>query len=359
MADTALIGRWWRWTSYELRRGYLRRSPGATLEPYYPVDSHWEQRRGRREDAPAYATLIGLADRVVRDSSGRLGAEDAAAVVQWCDQYGLLGILLHQVQEVRLAPFWKRPAATHAPKDGSSHEAGAKARRLQLTQTVYTRIGTGIVRKISKRHPVFLEEGQARAGEVADERYWATSPPVAYLRKLATDEWTMEPLTDTWARYFPTIRTGQRSTYRYPAPYSDRFWELYAEPAEDFILAAERLRKAILTPDAFGKDEFDPMEYPLHLNSLVAPAGPALIGTDGNYEQRLVSPSLFSSLVLMAEIDLAGHQRIIRCGNDRCRQLILASSYQTAYCSLQCKYAVNKRRARARTGSPAGRRVRN
>jgi hypothetical protein len=74
----------------------------------------------------------------------------------------------------------------------------------------------------------------------------------------------MEPLTDTWARCFPSIRTGQRSTYGYPAPYSDRFWELYAEPVEDFVLVAERLRDAILTAnDVLGEDEFDPMRVPV------------------------------------------------------------------------------------------------
>jgi hypothetical protein len=237
-------------------------------------------------------------------------------------------------------------------KTGGSRHA---RQRLYLSQVVYTRRGeTGTFADIQYARPV-LDDATAHHGAVADERYWATARPVVHLCKLAFDEWTTEPLTQTWARYFPDVPVAKKATYAYPAPYSERFWRIYAEPIEDFVLAAHRLREAIeaATRALAGNGDLarEPglSVGPQLLNAIVAPAGLELIPTDDGYEQRVVSPSLLGSMALMAQLDLAGQRRMIRCRNDKCRQLFVTNSYQTEYCSVRCKHASNKRRARART----------
>ena len=117
MKDTALSGMWWRWSKYEVRDGYVRRAAGATLDPYLPLDQHGSERGRRgREQAPFYASLIELSDNLSHGVSGEPDAESNAAIANWCNQHGLLGVLLHQVQEVRFAPRWKRaqPASPSA-----------------------------------------------------------------------------------------------------------------------------------------------------------------------------------------------------------------------------------------------------
>jgi hypothetical protein len=374
MEDTALSGTWWRWTKYELRRGYLRKGRGATLERYFPLDRHQHERGGQRGRTPPYASLIRLSDRLSYDGKGGLDAGSTAAIVNWCNEHGLLGVLLHEVQEARFAPRWERarPASASAlrlardvlqawPASGERQrtpERTATGRRragpqLYLTQAIYTRSGAGTVRfgEMQRAHGV-LADKTARRGAVAGQGHWTAAQPVVHLHKLATDEWATEPLTTTWARYFPDVPAAERAMYAYPAPYSTAFWRLYAEPMEDFVLAADRLRKAILAAARFldsGDELADAPVGPQLLNAIVAPAGPALLPTDDGYEQRLVSPSLLGSLALMAQLDLAGRRRIIRCRNDKCRQLVVASNYQTLFCSARCKYAVNKRVARGRT----------
>jgi hypothetical protein len=65
-------------------------------------------------------------------------------------------------------------------------------------------------------------------------------------------------------------------------------------------------------------------------------------------QHKEISPSLLGSLVIMAQQDLAGERRVIRCANARCGLIVVAVGYQTGYCSQQCRYVAQKRAQRAK-----------
>ncbi|OFV88561.1 MAG: hypothetical protein A3J75_04420 [Acidobacteria bacterium RBG_16_68_9] len=136
---------------------------------------------------------------------------------------------------------------------------------------------------------------------------------------------------------------ARQATYRYPQPYSEEFWRLYAEPIEEVIGAARLLGAAVSEARV---DDKRPRNA-AGLNALVSLTGPALIPMEEGLIQRLVSPSLLGSLAVMAQIDLASG-RLLRCRNARCETIVVVFSHQAAYCSPQCRYAEVKRRARRR-----------
>ena len=92
-----LAGQWWKFTRYELKDGYIRPAPDATLSAYDP----WSEPPPGADTA--YASLANLVPRE-RDASdnGTVSPHTAAAVLAWCQQYGLLGVLPQRVEKVVL-----------------------------------------------------------------------------------------------------------------------------------------------------------------------------------------------------------------------------------------------------------------
>src|SRR4051812_21030165 len=92
---------WWRFGRYEVRDGYIRPAPQAQLDEYDPWAEYHAARRGRQEKPAPYQSLLSLLDEITAAISPR----DERRIADWCNQYGLLGVLPHQVQLVSLAPM--------------------------------------------------------------------------------------------------------------------------------------------------------------------------------------------------------------------------------------------------------------
>lgn len=367
MQESVLTGRWWRAKHYELRDGYLRPAGGAAFRSYEPLDDHDFLRRSRRSDfLPAYLRLARIVDMAV---SGETREQE---ILAWCGEYGLLGVLLHQVLQVRFAPRWQprrtlsaeakrrlapiaRAARAARLPDGTAikWEDVSDPSRLLLTQTLYQRTSYGTFLWGDQQHVVpAVPLRDARPGDLASRETWRLSAPEVIIQHLATREWSHEPLSSTWGCFFPDVPEPDRETYAYPMPYSAEFWAAYAEPIEEFLIAARFLRDAFMA--ASGKrlrrgrprsSDLEPRPGPSMLNALVAPAGPILVGSRSTYEQRLVAPSLLGSLALMAQLDLAGHRRFLRCRNSRCSKLFVGNTAQSTYCSTECRQAHYARRS--------------
>lgn len=372
MQESVLTGRWWRAKSYELRDGYLRPAAGAGITPYDPLDDHDFHRTRRRDFVPAYLKLARIVDA---PASPEVRERE---IVEWCAEHGLLGLLLHQVQQVRFAPRWQ-PAiplsaeakralapmvrAAHAATlpDGTPINWDATRRSqvsLRLTQKLYQRTSSGTFLWGDEQVAVPAVVSQdAQAGDVSDRATWRLAQPGIILQHLATREWEQESLTTTWARFFPEVPQDERETHAYPMPYSAEFWAAYAEPIEEFLTAAGQLRDAFVAASGKRlrggrprKAETNPSGGSYRLNALVAPAGPMLFGEETAYEQRLIAPSLLGALALMAQLDLAGQRRFLRCRNDYCSKLFVGTTVQSVYCSTTCRQAHHARRGRRQTG---------
>lgn len=370
MEDTFYAGRWWRADAYEVRDGYIAPVAGAALRPFDPLDEFQDARAGRGEAESPYLALINLVDRIAFDARGELTADSRSRILAWCGAHGLLGLLLHQVQQVTFAPRWERRLGRPAGSDDSparptsgTHRSRPPARGEQLfaTHMKYLRSNWGTFRWGKEQE---LTEAVAfdakKEGRVVDRARWVDRAGRVLLHDADIGEWRFEPLDATWARFFPSVEPKERLTFAYPQPHSEAFWSLYAESVVDFIAAARTLRDAFLAAAAFkdptpGADGIVPDIG--RLNSLVAPVGPCVLRLrGGDMEQRSVSPSLLGSLVIMAQQDLATDRRVIRCQNRTCGLVVVAVGYQTKFCSPRCRHAEEKReqRARSRLAAAAG-----
>ena len=110
-----LVGQWWKFTRYELKDGYIRPAPDATLSAYDP----WSEPPPRANTA--YASLANLVPRG-RDAGdkGTVSPDTATAVLAWCQQYGLLGVLLRRVEKVVLQAWTENEGVT--PQDWNGTE---------------------------------------------------------------------------------------------------------------------------------------------------------------------------------------------------------------------------------------------
>jgi hypothetical protein len=320
------VGRWWRWSRYELRDGYIRPAPGARLSVYDPW-KRWLDNRplGRRSDdgTPYRALLNMLRSLEYRQNSGdeielkpgetdmllgRLSADSEQAILKWCATYGLLGILLHRVLQVDLTP-----------------------RRDH--QIRYVRIGIGWKEVEWKAENPFTPFSEARA-------------IVQPLRGVGI---AVEPLSETWTRFFPKVPIGQRETFAYPEPLTDSFWEIYAEPLQDFLSGARALNELLFAIRLQRTRNLRALHVGLTggpaivINSLVAPSGlGAAIGRRGRIGLNWVGNSLLASLATMLLEDLS-KAKALQCP---CGQLFVSNAYQAHYCSRRCRWRFEQRNFR-------------
>ncbi len=388
MEDIFYEGVWWRFDKYEIRDGYIRPASRAALKRWQPLDDFQAIRAGRREQDSPYQSLLRLVNGLRWDANAQLILESTDALLRWCGENGLLGLLLHQVQVVRFAPRWEHRIEQPVPPDvqaaakqlrdsvGRSRDAGMKQvarwfeqpppkrEPLFYTQRMYSRSSCGSFRFGDiQTLTTTLKGHRQQRGKIVSGAQWHGSACDVLIHNFWTGDWEEEPITKTWARFFPRIPAEQRATYQYPEPYSDEFWHLYAEPVDDFLAAARMFKQAFDSAALFkeseeiddGGDGIKPTMG--KLNALVPAVGPALVKLpDGGVEQRVVSPSLLGSLAVMAQQDLASDRRVIRCANDKCRLVFVVVGYQTRHCSRQCAFVAEKRAYRARLKARAAKR---
>lgn len=88
--------KWWRFDQYEVVGGtHIAPAEDAKLICYDPFEAHEEMWGGRgRGDEPAYLKLA------------RLDPIDVEELLDWCSEYGLLGVLPHRTRAVHFWPVW-------------------------------------------------------------------------------------------------------------------------------------------------------------------------------------------------------------------------------------------------------------
>jgi len=344
------MGQWWRASRYVLQEGHIRPTSDARLESYDP----W-QALGVADQPPPYQLLLDLLDRLDYDWTPAgfvIQPESEPAIIDWCAEHGLLGILLHEARQINLAPRWQIMRRIDGLEDRDMPPVRVQRRHVQTTFGWELR---------DVQHAAFTpqsSQGTPGALVAAHDRPRDWPPPGVVLER-ATDlsPWRDEPFTGTWARYFPDVPEGEREDYPYPLPLSDAFWRLYAEPIQDFIGAALTLRNALLDLSR-DDDQRARAAGANRLTVVAAPVRQALLPLpDGSFQQRWLAPTLLASFAAMASQDIArpGH-RVRRCAV--CGRLVVTKAYQLRYCSQTCRHTAQKRNYRRRvreSGSPHGR----
>ena len=332
-ARALATGSWWRFSRYEIRDGYIRPALGARLRRYDPW-KRWLKTRAvsRRSDgsvrgATPYRELLELLNKleyrsVGADSpeftpaqvdmlAGPLTADSEQRILRWCARYGLLGILQHRLLQVVLSP---------------RNDAQVEYRRISL--------------------------GWAAVERARENPFTPILEPHAVVQPLRGVGLTAEPLSETWARFFPAVPAEARDTFAYPQPLTNSFWEMYAEPLQDFLSGARALMELLSAVQMQTTRKLRSLHelttgggLPIVIQGLVAPTGVAVrFRKNGRTELDWVGGSLLASLTMMMLQDLS-FGRAVQCP---CGQLLVSSAYQARYCSRRCRWRFEQRKHRKR-----------
>jgi len=316
-------GDWWRFSSYEIRDGCIRPSEGAKLEWYDP----WPAFQGTRKQTigqapqgaqPSYQSLSKLVHQLEYLPGHKrypdcLTKKSQDAILEWCQQYGLLGVLLSRWEAINLSP--------HCSERG------------MWFQSRYFRTFGQVVQRIDAEGDL-----QDRSANVL-------------IHELNSLEVTEEPPSKTWGCFFPSVEIGERNTFFYPQPYTEEFCYLYGERLIDFCNAAKLLAGAMW--HLSGKQ--GPIEGDAQLartqaldviNLLRRPVSSVLdFDKRGLVKPRRVAPSLLASFADMFAQDQVFGQATIQC--TCCGTPFVSNAYQAKYCSVTCRMREQKRNLRA------------
>ncbi len=327
MTTTSMeAGKWWRFSDYLIRDGLILPSPGATLESYDPWEGYAAaQRRGATAETP-YQSLVRLVAEVDFQVGGRLRPEGRAAILAWCRQYGLLGLLPHYYDLL--------PAGVDLVDD----------RRFYWSYVW----DAGEWEKVTDSEMPWMY----RSTE------WA---PLGNRVSVAKEEDLL--------RFFPRLPHAAGNELDLPEPLSHEFWEQYGEPVHQFMEEAYALNGALESlatiPKNIGREtiwhdadgrrwiDFSCTDFVLGLdtlNRLTSTVVPILkvvtVGAKATLAERWVFRSLLASLGMMAHQDLLSGDRMYLCAN--CGTPFPSTSPNASYCSLKCRNTAQKRRWRER-----------
>ena len=318
--------RWFRFDRYEITGGYIQPAPDAHLIEYQPWKG-FDKPQGKESLKRPYLSLLELAPLLDFDFSEkrttRLETPGEERLLEWCSQYGLLGILLHRVET---ATF---PAETRFPRGLSGNVPVPVAERLERTNS-----GWRILDVVPFLHPPL---------------------PGAYLRrKLGDFEITFESLSESWAHYFPGVSAADLDSYQYPPVFGLEFWRQYAEPLSEFVDAVRMFREAV---DALRNLEHQSRLSPEQtqpwlraervIHALSEPVSPMLYRTGTGYGLGWACHSLLGTFAMMAMLDLSG-ARMLECANPKCRGLFVSKAVKAKYCNTTCRSTEQVRKYRSR-----------
>ena len=296
-----------------MRDGYVRPVPGADLMRI-ELGTAFES----TEERP-YERLANM----MRPDGPVMGAVTTSdrdhAIAEWCRSYGLLGVLFHGLEMVFFPPVAESADDLLGPL---------------VTQTHLLRIPKGTLQQVSK---------------TTDESSPGLPPGVLW-RPLGSADVHFASIEETWAQFFPGV---DADVYGSLDPRQGRFWEVYQEPVDDFVSAAETLADALWMlgqprPRSGISPLIDDHALAVHtLNDLADQARWMVEPTrDRKFVERWVTPTPLSALAMLALRDLVRRRALRICANDTCRNLFGSVAYQARYCSPRCRHTVNKRTVR-------------
>lgn len=326
---------WRRFSDYEIINGWIKPRDGARLSVYDPWNGYYLQRFSKTTGHTPWQALYRIGHMA---SEHFVDGEDACSdqvkelILQFCREYGLLGILLHQVHRIVLPPHYSSVSdllANEWQKQGMTYDEAYAKRWISTNYERNSFGGWSQVRHIP-----------GEAAEILPKDL--PMPGVLLQPALDKPQLKVEVIRATWAKYFPSIATTDWETYQTPIPSSDEFWFLYAEPEHVFILTAISVFELChgLREDK-TKSRADIVDLLERLSTVTASIRPVYQYINREYRQIWKSHSLYATLVMMLGTDLAGHYRLLSC--EACGYIFPTTHYQAKYCDPKCKDVARKR----------------
>lgn len=366
-------GLWWRASRYviEEHKGvrYVAPAPRAKLVSY-DLWADEVQRGGRVQGLRPMGPLERLLDLARAYGARKSGWTPATErlLLDWCAKYGLLGLVIENVEQVRTGSFW-------APEDPHDDESpltpvfleywqvagGWQRRRCALSplrqgstkksghwydppvDTTWAALGAephayhSVPDELLKRaYAVRVQEQGEPKGAVAfDPEMWDAGTTI----RDKDGRLVSRSLAWAWDKYFSRKPTA---AVAYPQPLSDSFWGIYAEPINEFIGVAIRFQVILDALEGkYGEQSHDGalamLDEHVRGTSLGVERSP-----DGTYTQKRYHRSLFGALALMVLYNLEDRGRVLkRC--EGCLHAFFAYSNKAQYCTDKCKWRTRKR----------------
>jgi hypothetical protein len=351
----AIGTQWWRFDKYELRDGLIRPAGRSSLKVYdlwktytdRKVEAEKPEGRSRRvkkhprrfKSGPL-ESLLTLAGRirfrpefVLGQWAGPAGSQyeddSIQAILDWCAQFGLLGILPHRLDRIRLWPYWHT-------EDG----------RTSITTTSIVRTEDGFASLVTRLGPTNAAPGtegsQVEADMVPDGIY----PEVIWRSTIFSRIQRTEAHRGLLSleAYFPEMKAvPEADRFAICQPLTEPFWRQYAEPIDEFVSVAITIRNFVMTMSGFP--DMSITQSPLDdLNGLTSQVRMAITKTRQGYRLVFKLPSLIAGIGEMWAQDLLGHRRAAKC--EACGEAFITQAYQSRYCSDPCRWRTQKREIR-------------
>jgi hypothetical protein len=230
-------------------------------------------------------------------------------ITEFCQRYGLLGLLPHRTLLARLggrreflrtAVGWRASAVSWEPED------------FEPPETVITFDG--------------------------DE--------------LAVDD------AQAWHDFFRGLPAARWQQKNPPLPPSEAFWDHYQEPVTSFIFEARAFASAVELLAEGGPSKITELHGAVldrdgaraRLRALMAGVSPALRASKRGHRLTWESPSLLGHLAMQAAHDLVGDRRTVQC--EECPESFSTGHWRARFCSPRCS---NRNRQRAKRERDAAR----
>ncbi len=332
------MGHWWKGTS-RLADWSLSIAGDGILETYDLDLMALRETQPEVDKRAPYESLSAVVHELPHRYSGGVPEEPLTKLprrrlLEWTSKFGLLGILPHACASAVLAPRWAE---------------GRLFGIAVIQQDILTRCGASWRRQVLQVTPIAPdEEISVVVGDIVPPEFWSPGieEPHALMRtSLLGSELKRVDLAEAWGPFFPLANADDCARdYDYPTPLSDRFWEEYSEPLNEFMIAAHSLTETIKV----AWDTSDPNVSAAgiaRLNMALDLTNPCF------HHEHGVSPSmshgsLISALAYMALRDMSEKGRLVKYCK-LCGGLFTTRRPEAMYCSERCR---NRRRGRRRIG---------
>ena len=361
-----LYENWYGHAAYDVAGGYIRPPIGAEIIEYNP----WEPFRALQDVSrtvdPPYRSFVELGRQLTPHEQLIFTEQQTPAIerlmVDWCAQWGPLGILASTASEITLAPRWQEVDPALLPYRRGTY---LPARRAYIkVQHRYFRTGgawhaqTNLFEALTQEKPLEMCVPKAEWPE-------GIEPPGATIWRWDQRRWERDKSLGQVARFFPSVAPHEQYEFVYPLPGSAEFKTMYAESVQDFAHECIRFRQAVeaisrdlagvgpLIEDQKVENEFVLEEAYFRLRSLDSTMGHEYSRVEGGLQTRTVSSSLLASFARMVLLDLARGRRILRC--QRCDHIYVSDEPRARYCSPRCRNTALSKRYREslrRQGKP-------
>lgn len=337
---------WWRFSDYEFSEVgeeiYIRPSPHARLQQYEWVVTGPVNRAEHRVLGDHYQSLL------------HLDLSSLDSILEWCRDYGLLGVLPQQTIGIVLAPRWMPIFEDHWPKV------------LTPYQVHYNRTAMGWRRELS--HAIAGDDpviGEMEPEDVAyvidrfedyinvlvDPKETVLQTPSCLIQPLFSYRYEADALGETIGKFFPDVAPEDLETYEYPLPLTGDYWRQYGEPLQEFQWAVGDFRNMV--ENLSHKDRNDQRSRMLakrgedQLNAMLASVNPQVwLDPEGSVMPEWTFPSLLAIFAVEVSQSLTRGMSIQHCSRPRCGKFFFSSQYNRAYCSDRCRNSEEKARQR-------------